>query len=89
MPSPSLPAPFVFGLGMLAGALALPLTACLQGLGLHRGTTPDGRPSVELCAEMAKAQSSATAVASAAPTATADAGAGDEEVDGGVLRHAR
>lgn len=63
--------------------IALLAAGCLQGLGLQRGTTPDGRPSVELCAEIARAQPSASGPSvAAAPTPSASASAG-------TLRHAQ
>ena len=82
-----LPAPFVFVAGMLAGMALVTLTACLQGFGLQRGTTADGKPSFELCAELAKASPSASApsVAVALPTVAPSSSAAPE----GVLRHAQ
>lgn len=66
---------------------AVPLLGCLQGLGLQRGTTADGKPSFELCAELAKASPSASApsVAVALPTVAPSSSAAPE----GVLRHAQ
>lgn len=64
-------------------ASLLLVAGCLQGLGLQRGTTPDGRPSVELCAEIARAQPSASGPSvAAAPPPAASASAG-------TLRHAQ
>ncbi len=79
--------PFAFALGVLAGMLPLALSACLQGFGVQRGTTPDGKPSFELCAELAKASPSASApsVAVALPTVAPSSSAAPE----GVLRHAQ
>lgn len=73
--------------------LIAPVTiiGCLQGFGVQRGTTPDGRPSMELCAELAKASpsasSSAVAVASAAPSSSASALPSAPAA--GVLQHAK
>lgn len=74
----------------LVGAL-LVSAGCLRALGLQRGTTPDGRPSMELCAELAKAvpsaSSSTVAVASAAPSSSASALPSAPAA--GVLQHAK
>lgn len=72
---------------LFALAFLLALAGCLQGLGLQRGTTADGKPSFELCAELARAQPSASApsVAVALPTVAPSSSAAPE----GVLRHAQ
>lgn len=90
MPFPDkLPFSFVLSCaaGMLLMAAVLVLPACLQGFGVQRGTGPDGRPTVELCAELARAQPSASApsVAVALPTVAPSSSAAPE----GVLRHAQ
>ena len=63
-----IPAPFVFGFGMLAGMAVLVASACLRSVSATPGTTPDGRPSVEVCAEL---MAKATASPSGAPRAVA------------------
>lgn len=70
---------------------AVPLLGCLQGFGVQRGTGPDGRPTVELCAELARAQPSASAPSVAAASASAPAApvASAPPAPSGELHHAK
>lgn len=64
---------------LLFALLAITVAGCLQGLGLQRGTTTDGRPSVELCAE----------IASASPPASGPSVAVAPSASASTLRHAQ
>ena len=56
------------GVLVLVGIALLALSACLRSVSATPGTTPDGRPSVEVCAEL---MAKATASPSGAPRAVA------------------